>query len=134
MPRYVILEHDWPTPHQDLMLERDGVLLTWRLASPLIAGEQLVERIADHRLHYLDYEGPVGGNRGSVKRLATGMFAWIKQRDDLFEFHLDGDLQGVLHLNEEREDGISPLPPSLTLRVGITWRLRWEPRGRDEAA
>ena len=31
MPRYVILHHDWPTPHFDLFLEAGGVLKSWRL-------------------------------------------------------------------------------------------------------
>jgi hypothetical protein len=33
-----------------------------------------VERLADHRLAYLDYEGPVSGDRGIVRRLDTGTF------------------------------------------------------------
>jgi hypothetical protein len=134
MNRYVILEHDWPLPHFDLMLEGDGVLLTWRLASPLVTGPQWVKRTDDHRLHYLDYEGPVSGNRGSVKRLAAGTIEWIKESADFFIVLLNGDLAGMMQLSEVREDSISHDPPSLTLRVGITWRLRWEPRGRDEAA
>lgn len=65
--RYVILSHDHPTPHFDFMLEKEGVLETWRLnllpgTSPLLA-----EKIHDHRLEYLDYEGPVSNDRGFVK-------------------------------------------------------------------
>lgn len=33
------------------------------------------QRIADHRRLYLDYEGPVSGGRGSVRRLAAG---WMR--------------------------------------------------------
>ena len=31
MPRFVILAHDWPTPHFDLLLEAGAVLKAWRL-------------------------------------------------------------------------------------------------------
>lgn len=73
MPRFVILSHDWPTPHFDLLLEADGVLKAWRLlAEPL--GPVAAEPNFDHRLLYLDYEGPVSGNRGTVTRWDTGMF------------------------------------------------------------
>jgi hypothetical protein len=32
------------------------------------------ERLADHRLAYLDYEGPVTGNRGNVRRIDVGTY------------------------------------------------------------
>src|SRR5580765_3650553 len=41
MPRYVILAHDHPFPHWDLMLERDASLRTWRLATLPKAGEDV---------------------------------------------------------------------------------------------
>jgi hypothetical protein len=81
LPRFVILEHDWPVRHWDLMLEAGESLRTWRLAAPLTAEAQIAaQAIGDHRLHYLDYEGPVSGNRGSVSRWDSGTFDW--QRDD----------------------------------------------------
>ena len=36
-------------------------------------------RLPDHRAAYLDYDGEVSGNRGSVTRLATGHFEWISK-------------------------------------------------------
>ncbi len=81
MPRFVILEHDWPERHWDLMLEIGAALRTWRLAELLTAGKEVnVTPIGDHRLQYLDYEGPVSGNRGTVVRWDRGTFDW--QRDD----------------------------------------------------
>jgi hypothetical protein len=71
MPQFVLLAHDWPTPHLDLMLSAGGVLKTWRLA----AWPGAAEPIADHRLHYLDYEGPVSGGRGTVRRVLAGEYA-----------------------------------------------------------
>lgn len=58
------------------MLEADGVLETWRLARPPESSDGAIEAtaLADHRLIYLEYEGPVSGNRGSVKRWDLGVF------------------------------------------------------------
>lgn len=75
MPRVVILEHDYPSLHWDLMLEANGVLQTWRLAQPPAPGTSIeATALGDHRIAYLDYEGPVSGNRGNVKRWDAGEF------------------------------------------------------------
>jgi hypothetical protein len=76
MPRFVVLEHDHPVLHWDLMLEADGVLQTWRLAKPPLPSAAAIEaaRLPDHRMMYLDYEGPVSGNRGMVNRWDVGTF------------------------------------------------------------
>ncbi|GAB5404991.1 MAG: hypothetical protein Aurels2KO_32220 [Aureliella sp.] len=37
-----------------------------------VASELLAVRLPDHRKKYLDYEGPVSGNRGSVRAVARG--------------------------------------------------------------
>ncbi len=67
MPRYVILQHDHPQLHWDFMLESGEVLKTWRLAEPPGAGRRVpAESSFDHRKLYLDYEGPVSGDRGIV--------------------------------------------------------------------
>ncbi|CAN5184060.1 hypothetical protein BH11PLA2_BH11PLA2_29470 [soil metagenome] len=83
MPRFAVLLHDWPSPHYDLLLEADGVLKTWRLAEPPRDGVR-VEPISDHRLLYLDYEGAVSGNRGSVTRFDGGELTWFGEE---FELH-----------------------------------------------
>ncbi len=74
MPRFVLLLHDHPTVHWDLMLERGNALRTWRLArSPAADGRPIpAEPLPDHRIAYLDYEGPISGNRGTVARLDGG--------------------------------------------------------------
>jgi len=75
MPRYVILEHDFPTLHWDLLLEAGAVLRAWRLAEPPQRGRAVpAEPSFDHRLVYLDYEGPVSGNRGHVRRWDQGTY------------------------------------------------------------
>jgi DNA polymerase Ligase (LigD) len=75
MARFVVLEHDYPERHWDFMLEAEGVLRTWRLAAPPEPGTPLAaEASFDHRLQYLDYEGPVSGNRGQVMAWDRGTY------------------------------------------------------------
>jgi hypothetical protein len=75
MPRFVVLEHDYPERHWDFMLEAGDVLRTWRLAAPPQPGTPVVaEASFDHRLLYLDYEGPVSGNRGRVTPWDRGTY------------------------------------------------------------
>ena len=75
MPRFVILEHDWPARHWDLLLEAGPVLTAWRLlAEPGPGRTVAAEPNADHRRMYLDYEGPLSGDRGSVVRWDTGEY------------------------------------------------------------
>lgn len=92
MPRFVVLEHDHPTPHWDLMLQQGEVLRTWRLASPPAPGEPIPATASfDHRLLYLDYEGPVSGNRGTVRRWEAGTYT-----GELKEVPVGGEVR--LHL------------------------------------
>ena len=77
MPRFVILAHDWPFPHWDLMLEAGEVLNTWRLLEEPEPGRTInAQAVADHRVLYLDYEGPVSGGRGVVTQWDAGEFEW----------------------------------------------------------
>jgi len=75
--RYVILSHDHPTQHFDFMLEKEGVLETWRLN--LLPGNApfIAEKIHDHRLIYLEYEGPISNGRGFVVRIDKGNYEII---------------------------------------------------------
>ena len=81
--RFVLLHHTGAPDgdHYDLMLERDGALATWRLASADVTGPAV--RIDDHRLAYLDYEGPVSDGRGEVRRIEAGTYevdSWSAER------------------------------------------------------
>jgi hypothetical protein len=73
--RFVILTHDHPVLHWDLLLELDdeSPLATWRILDDPGQGTQWrAESLPAHRRVYLDYEGPVGGDRGTVTRWDTG--------------------------------------------------------------
>jgi len=83
MPRFVILTHDHPTLHWDLMLEENDSLRTWRLArQPDTEGLIAAEALPDHRLAYLDYEGPVSGGRGTVKQWDQGTYELVDSAED----------------------------------------------------
>jgi hypothetical protein len=99
MPRFVILAHDHPTPHWDLMLEAGPVLRSWRLAAPPTAGVAVAaEATPDHRLLYLDYEGPVSGGRGTVRRWDAGTFDWLPSVGGVAVRLAGGRVAGVLRL------------------------------------
>jgi len=76
----VFLLHQMPpdsgrVDHWDLMFENRDALVTF--ASPALLNENSefkVDHLADHRLAYLDYEGPISGGRGAVNRLDQGRF------------------------------------------------------------
>ncbi len=80
MPRYVILHHEMPTAsqratHWDLMLEWGDVLRTWELPrEPAVPLACQAARLADHRKDYLEYEGPVSNDRGTVTRWDEGNY------------------------------------------------------------
>jgi len=93
MPRFVILRHDAPRGrHFDLMLERGRALVTWALGEPPEPGlETDAEPLPDHRIAYLDYEGPISGGRGSVTRWDHGEFDIIEWSDTRRVVELRGE-------------------------------------------
>jgi hypothetical protein len=80
MPRFVILRHELPAggergSHWDLMFEHGGSLRTWAAERlPEEGAETEALQLADHRLEYLNYEGLVSGDRGSVSRWDAGEY------------------------------------------------------------
>lgn len=120
MPRFVILEHDWPVLHWDLMLEVEDRLRTWRLAEPPNRIRAVpAQPIGDHRLEYLDYEGPVSRDRGRVVRLDAGEYAGLPGEDYPIILDMNGrQLQGrlCLRINDNRieclmlEPSSAPIP------------------------
>jgi hypothetical protein len=103
--RFAVLLHDHPFPHWDLLLETGGHCRTWRLLDdPARPGPWGAEAIADHRLLYLDYEGPVSGGRGQVTRWDGGEFEWIADTANLVRGECLGDnWRGRLTLRHQTE-------------------------------
>jgi hypothetical protein len=106
MPRFVLLEHDHPALHWDLMVEANGSLVTWRLSAPPTMGDVVSAlHIGNHRIDYLDYEGPVSGNRGHVRRWDGGDCHWLERSERLVVVRLHGArLHGILQLQWQRGD------------------------------
>ncbi len=105
MPRFVILEHDHPYLHWDLMLQVGNVLRTWRLNAPPRPG-QVVSAIAlgDHRLEYLEHEGPVSNNRGIVTRWDRGEYKGVVDENEMIAIAIRGErLAGVLRMSHLQE-------------------------------
>ena len=100
MPRFVLLYHDCPpnyerASHWDFMLESGDVLRTWALERlprdwqaahsrtvgaypncPPLSPDNTVAamQLGDHRRDYLELEGPLSGDRGTVMRVAAGTY------------------------------------------------------------
>jgi hypothetical protein len=108
MPRFVVLEHDHPTLHWDLMIEHGAALKTWRLAVPPEKKGEPIEALplGDHRLTYLDYEGPVSGDRGNVKKWDEGSYSDLGVREgQALHVLLEGKrLHGVAVLERHRAE------------------------------
>ena len=113
MPRFVLLRHECPPSakkpqyekpsHWDFMLEWEGVLRTWELRElPATWALRLSETakkstvgafpLPDHRLAYLDYEGPVSDGRGNVRCCDRGTYELLQETSEVISVRLSGDL------------------------------------------
>ena len=103
--RFVILHHRGVTnPHFDLMLQLpNNELRTWQIANPSESAVLPARAIVNHRSAYLQYEGPISGGRGFVKRWDRGIYLALADESSLFRAMLRGEkLHGIL---EMRRDG-----------------------------
>lgn len=109
MPRFALLIHDHPFVHWDLLVQCGEVLRSWRLLespdrwrSAAESTDLSAEAIADHRLMYLDYEGPVSRERGRVARWDHGQAEWQADSESSVRLRLSGSqLVGELALDRE---------------------------------
>lgn len=122
MPRFVLLHHECPPhyerpSHWDLMLEEGDALRTWALVElpsswrgdgsgpPGPGNSVAAEPLLDHRLAYLDYEGPIEGDRGYVTRHDAGTFETLAQTPDGWTLALSGKLcHGTMTLHRDAHD------------------------------
>jgi hypothetical protein len=105
MPRFVVLFHRVPAgarddhcdliargDHWDLMFESRDALRTWAIvAAPRVGQTSVALSLADHRLEYLEYEGPVSGDRGDVARWDSGRYELIAQTEAAWQARLEGN-------------------------------------------
>ncbi len=74
--QFVVQEHETADGvHWDLMLEQDKVLTTFRLEEPpeqVLVHPVPAEKIFDHPLRFLSYEGPVQKGTGRVRIVERG--------------------------------------------------------------
>jgi len=117
----LFLRHECPPQsvkpsHWDFMLEWGAVLRTWELRElPKAWADLLGESsssesvnlvpLSDHRLAYLEYEGPLTGDRGSVKRCEYGTYDILRESPDQLTIHLEGQfLSGPSRLRSATEE------------------------------
>ncbi|TWU06124.1 hypothetical protein [Stieleria varia] len=88
--------------HWDWMFQTGDVLRTWAtdpiagLADaveccdeagaerPALSGVNVAQRLADHRIAYLTLEGDIGRQRGTVRRILSGVFGLLSDEPDRF--------------------------------------------------
>ena len=88
--RFCILLHDHPYWHWDFLLENTDHALCWRLLRQPCAEEPIAaQKLPPHRLIYLDYEGPVSNQRGTVKQIACGRYQ-VVSLSPVFSIRLEG--------------------------------------------
>ncbi|WP_422931113.1 DNA polymerase ligase N-terminal domain-containing protein [Singulisphaera sp. PoT] len=120
MARFVLLEHRWNGVHWDFMLESGESLRTWAIDAPIVAGTPLPAReLAPHRPVYLDYEGEISGDRGSVRRLDRGEYSTLAWESDLVRVEVRGaQLIGTVTLRMMVEGGSTEAGCSWSFLLG----------------
>lgn len=138
MPRTVVLRHDLPdgSHHYDWLIEPADesqssgpgvdphdpdarVLIAWRLPAPpheSTGSTPIATRLPPHRRLYLDYQGPIAGDRGEVRLVASGRAEILADEPARFVARLTVGDQGF------EVEGSPDAPPA--------WRLRFTPDRR----
>ncbi len=123
MPRFVLLRHqclpNYKKPsHWDLMLEQRESLATWELRelpaswARLLGVQQAATldavpaiHLPDHRIAYLEFEGPLSGDRGVVHQCDGGAYEILSQQQGALAFRLSGaTLKGEAMLSRKEGD------------------------------
>lgn len=146
MPRFVVLEHvalnrGDRDRHWDLMVESEGELQTWALDdNPFTVLQTGGIRLANHRLSYLDYEGPISGDRGEVRQVYRGTCLWLElppRGRILYAEFPSGERWSLRFVGENRigawssADGPQPSTERVEIQVE---RLTVGPDGQRQAA
>ena len=95
--RFVLLRHETPAgyprgSHWDFMIEFAGALRAWALAETPTDGRDIeAEKLADHRIAYLELEGEISGGRGSVTRSDRGTYTIVRESENELLLDLRGE-------------------------------------------
>ena len=119
--RFAILEHRWEGTHWDFLIEDDqSTLRTWAIDQPIIEGIALPARaLAAHRRIYLEYEGAISGNRGTVHRWDQGVASVLVWTELRVSLKVEGvQLVGVVDLWVEGGEADAEGPRLWLFRFG----------------
>ncbi len=86
--------------HFDWMFQIDGRLRTWatQTIDRFDTWVRLdADRLADHRVAYLDYQGDLSNDRGTVARVLAGSYMVAEDREDRFVAQMSWSIQGQSH-------------------------------------
>lgn len=110
MPRFVVLRHEPGSNgprelHWDLMLEVRGSLRTWALEQRPAANAAIIAtELPAHRIAYLEYEGEISDDRGSVSRVEWGTYTMTRESSDKLDIEVRGEnLRGIITLRHEED-------------------------------
>lgn len=133
--QFVVLYHQFPQDaeresHWDLLLEqphaKSNQLLTFEVSTPPQEWRKptSAKRLHDHRSLYLEYEGPISGNRGFVSQVLKGEAQWVTRTDKLLalnvQFRWEKEQQSPLvmaTLNLTKTDTENDLAWELKLQI-----------------
>ena len=106
---FVVLRHeDRDGVHFDLMIDTGAALATWKCSRPPEAARDApldCRRIGDHRRIYLDYEGPISGDRGAVRRHDRGKCQIVERSPERWRIEFQGRrLIGHVTLSREVDE------------------------------
>jgi hypothetical protein len=131
--RYVVLHHTGVVPeHFDLMflLPEGKALVTLQVLEPPELWKHTppkAERLPDHRLAYLTYEGPISGGRGQVRRVLEGEGVYYADARHQWRISLSGNASGEIAVP------IKNLRDLLT-RPGSDWQFGEAPLKPEQIA
>jgi hypothetical protein len=118
--RFSILRHDLDDGsfHFDWMFESHSgsALRTWSVpegVDPCREFRGLCRRLADHRPIYLAYQGPLSGQRGTVKRIDQGEFCLRANSEENWQALLDGErMRGSVEFTAQGNDWLMVYRPT----------------------
>lgn len=106
MPEFVIQKHihtDNPA-HWDMMLQQSDKLLTWRINVPPENISSIpieAEKIFDHPIKFLTYQGAVNNGNGNVEIADAGTYKIVEITPDKINISITGKIiKGMMELTQ----------------------------------